>query len=74
MNSQIGKYIMLAGLAIAAIGLIIYLLGNKLSWFGHLPGDVRIDRDNFKLFFPVTSMILVSIVLNVLIYLVKKIL
>lgn len=72
MNSATGKVLILAGIAIAAVGLVIYLAGDKLQWFGKLPGDVRIEKENFRFYFPVTSLILVSLLLNLLIFFVRR--
>jgi Protein of unknown function (DUF2905) len=68
----IGKMILFAGLAIAAIGLVIWLLGGKLGWFGHLPGDIRIERPGFRLYAPLVSMLLVSILLSALWWVIRR--
>jgi len=68
----IGKLILFAGLGIALVGLIIWLLGDKLHWFGHLPGDVRVERPNFKLYAPFMSMLLFSIVLSLVLWLIRR--
>jgi hypothetical protein len=52
------------------LGLLIWT--GALSWFGRLPGDVRVERDGLRIFFPLTSMILVSIALTLLSYLVRR--
>lgn len=57
------------GLLIAAAGVFVVVVGllvmtGALSWFGRLPGDIRIERDNARVYIPITSMILVSIVLS----------
>jgi NADH:ubiquinone oxidoreductase subunit 6 (subunit J) len=67
-----GKYIIGAGLIIVLIGTIIYFFGDKLSWIGRLPGDIRIEKENFKLYFPITTLLIISILLNVIIWLIKK--
>ena len=54
----------LAGIVIVVIGLIAKT--GLLGWLGHLPGDIVIKREGFRLYFPITSMILISIVLSVL--------
>jgi len=70
--TQIGKSVILVGLVIVIIGAVIYFFGSKLSWLGKLPGDIRIERENFKLYFPLTTMLMVSLLLNVIIWLFKK--
>lgn len=66
MDSGVGKWLIGIGLLIVLIGGIIYLFGDKLGWLGHLPGDIRIERENFSFYFPVTTMIIISIVLSLL--------
>lgn len=68
----IGKYIVIVGIAIVVIGLVVWLAGDKLGWFGNLPGDIRVERENFKFFMPITSMILLSIVLSLLLWLFRR--
>ncbi len=72
MNSQTGKYIIIGGIIIVLIGVIIYLFHDKLNWVGRLPGDIRIEKDNFRFYFPITTMIIISIVLSLLIQVIKK--
>ncbi|WP_295122860.1 DUF2905 domain-containing protein [uncultured Chitinophaga sp.] len=72
MNSETGKYIMLAGAVLLLIGVIVYFLGDKLHWIGRLPGDIRIERDNFRFYFPITTMILASVILTVLLRVFRK--
>jgi H+/Cl- antiporter ClcA len=69
---QIGKILIIAGIIMVIAGLILYLAGNKLSWIGHLPGDINIVRENVRIFIPVTSMILLSVLLSLIIYIIRK--
>jgi uncharacterized membrane protein len=69
---QTGKILIFIGLILIIAGLIIYFAGNKLNWIGHLPGDIRIIKENVKIYIPITSMLLISIVLSVIIYLIRK--
>lgn len=57
-----GTLIVVAGAAIVLVGLLV--VTGALSWFGRLPGDIRIERDNARVYIPITSMILVSLVLS----------
>jgi hypothetical protein len=66
------KLLIIIGIVLIIIGLILHYFGNVFSWFGNLPGDIKVKRDNFSLYFPLTSMILVSILLNLLIKLYLK--
>ena len=74
MMPQVGKYIIVAGLLIVVIGAIVYFFGNKLHWIGRLPGDIRVERENFRFYFPLTTMILFSLLLTVIVNLIRRIL
>jgi hypothetical protein len=63
----IGKLILLLGLVLVVIGLVLGYAPGLLGWFGHLPGDIRIERENGTFIFPVTSMIIVSVVLTIIV-------
>lgn len=72
MNPQTGKWIIVAGVIIVIIGVLVYFFYDKLNWLGKLPGDIRIERENFRFYFPVVTMIIISIVLTILINIFKK--
>ncbi|GAB4246467.1 MAG: hypothetical protein Kow0027_07580 [Saprospiraceae bacterium] len=74
MNQEIGKWLLVAGLLLIVAGLIVFFFGNKLGWIGHLPGDIRIELENFRFYFPITTMILFSIVLSLILRLIRSIL
>lgn len=74
MDQQTGKYILLIGGAIVLVGLIVYFFGDKLHWIGRLPGDIRVERKNFRFYFPLTTMIVLSLLLTLLINLIRRIL
>jgi H+/Cl- antiporter ClcA len=73
MNTTIGKYLIIIGLFIVVIGVILYFLGDKMNWFGRLPGDIRVEKENFKVFIPLTTMILLSILITLILNFFKKI-
>jgi len=73
MNSDTGKYIIIAGVMIVLVGVIIYFFHDKLNWIGRLPGDIRIEKENFRFYFPITTMIIFSLVITVIIQLIKRI-
>ena len=52
--------------------MLIYFFHDKLHWIGRLPGDIRVERDNFRFYFPITTMILFSIVISLLFRLFRK--
>jgi hypothetical protein len=62
-----GKILVLLGVATALAGAILLWAPGLLGWFGHLPGDIRIERENGSFYFPITSMLVVSIVLSLVV-------
>lgn len=72
MNSDTGKWVIIIGAFVILAGVIIYFFHDKLHWIGRLPGDIRIEKDNFRFYFPVTTMIIFSIVLTLIITIIKK--
>ena len=66
------KWLMLFGLLIFAIGVLMHFAPWALNWFGKLPGDIRVEGEKGSLFFPVTSMIIVSVILSVLFSLFRR--
>lgn len=69
---DIGKLLVILGFLAVITGLVLWLAGDKLKWLGRLPGDIRIERENFRFYAPVTTMVLISIVLSLILYLVGK--
>jgi Protein of unknown function (DUF2905) len=67
LNSETGKIIIGVGLLLVLVGSVVYLFGNKLHFIGNLPGDIRIEKENFSFYFPITTMLLLSLIVNVLI-------
>jgi uncharacterized membrane-anchored protein YitT (DUF2179 family) len=72
MNQQVGKYLMFFGVIALIIGLLIYLFHSHLKWIGRLPGDIRIEKENFRFYFPVVTMILFSILITLVINIFKR--
>ncbi|GAA4300719.1 DUF2905 domain-containing protein [Nibribacter koreensis] len=68
----IGKTLVILGGILVVVGLVIWLIGPRLDWFGRLPGDVRIDRPGFKVFAPFTTMLLLSVLLSLVLWLVRR--
>ena len=63
---------MMAGALLLVMGAILHFAPWLLNWFGKLPGDINIESDRRRIFIPVTSMVIISIVLTVLINLFKR--
>ena len=70
MSADLGKLIVAAGAALIVVGLIVW--SGALSWFGRLPGDIRIERDSVRVYVPIASMLLVSLVLSGLFYVIRR--
>ncbi len=67
---NIGAVVMLIGAVVIAAGFL--LSRGWLGWFGRLPGDIRIVSDSTRIYFPITSMILVSVVLTIAVNLFRR--
>ena len=67
LNQDIGKGLIILGVVLLVIGCIVYFGVAKLNWLGNLPGDIKIERENFNLYFPLTTLIILSIAVNLLI-------
>ncbi|SIN69043.1 Protein of unknown function [Sulfurivirga caldicuralii] len=61
-----GKLFIMLGLFLLAIGILLQWAPQLLSWFGRLPGDIDIQTEHTRIFIPITSMIVVSIVLSLI--------
>ena len=70
--NDVAKILVVIGLGIAGLGALIWLAGKAGLPLGRLPGDIRIDRDNFKFYFPLTTCILISLVLTLVMWLLRK--
>jgi hypothetical protein len=66
------KWIMILGTVLLVIGAILHYFPWLLSWFGKLPGDIRIETEKGVIFIPITSMVIVSIVLTILVNLFRR--
>lgn len=69
---NIGKILVLVGIFLILSGALLMLPGNKLGWMGHLPGDIRIERENFRFYFPIATLIIISLLLNLIIWVIRK--
>jgi hypothetical protein len=58
------------GMAMVLIGLLVWT--GAFAWFGRLPGDVRIERESVRIYFPIVSMLVISVVLSLLLYLARR--
>lgn len=61
-----GKLLIAAGILLIVVGLIWYFFADKLRWIGHLPGDINIERENFRFYFPITTLVLLNLIIFIL--------
>ena len=66
----IGKALVLIGVVVALVGLGLMFF-DKIPFFGKLPGDIQIKRENFRFYFPITTSILLSVVISVILWLIN---
>ena len=66
-----GKILIIIGIVLVIAGIVIQL-SPRLPLFGRLPGDIVVDRGNFRMFIPITTSIILSIILTVILYLINK--
>jgi Protein of unknown function (DUF2905) len=66
--TDVGRALVVLGLGVAAIGVVLLVFG-RVPWLGRLPGDIHIHRGNFTFYFPLTTCILVSVLLTLLLWL-----
>jgi hypothetical protein len=71
MQTDIGKTLIIIGIVLAVVGVILY---SKLQipWLGKLPGDIRLKGENYQVYFPIVTSILLSILLTIIINLFRK--
>ena len=61
----VGRMLMIVGGALLLLGALLSF-GARIPWLGRLPGDIVIERDNFRFYFPITTSIVISIVLSLI--------
>lgn len=69
--ADLGKALVAVGLMLALTGLVLWG-GGKLPWLGHLPGDIRIEREHYSFYFPVMTCLVISAVLTLLFWLLRR--
>ena len=65
-----GPLLITLGIGLILVGLLLW--SGSLSWFGRLPGDIRIERETVRIYLPIVSMLIVSVVISLALYLVRR--
>ena len=66
----LGVALAIAGAGLLVLGLLLW--SGALGWFGRLPGDIRFERDGVRVYFPIVSLVVVSLVLSALLWLFRR--
>jgi hypothetical protein len=67
----LGRTLIFFGIVVVIVGILVSL-SDKLTWLGHLPGDIHIQRGRFSFYFPLTTCIVVSVVISLVAYLFRR--
>ena len=71
MLTDLGKALILFGIVLGALGAVLVVAG-RIPWLGRLPGDIVIRREHFTFVFPLASCLVVSGVLSLILYLLRR--
>lgn len=66
------RWLIIAGCVLLLLGVLLHFFPNLFSWFGRLPGDIRIESERSRVYFPIVSMIIISVVLSVILSLFRR--
>jgi hypothetical protein len=69
---EAGKVLIYAGLFLLLLGLILFYFPKLFAWFGHLPGDIRVEREGLRVYIPIASSLLFSLILTLLLNLLRR--
>jgi len=69
-KSPIGLLLIAVGVVLVVVGVLVWM--GALSWFGRLPGDIRVERPGFRFYAPIVSMLIISLVLTALAALIRR--
>ena len=69
--SELGKFLVIVGLLMAAVGAMLWL-GIGKTWFGRLPGDIHYSKDNFSFHFPIVTCLLLSGLFSLIFWLMRR--
>jgi Protein of unknown function (DUF2905) len=68
---EFGKTLIYIGILLVVVG-VIFLFGTKLPWLGRLPGDLIIERGGSTFYFPLTTCILISVIISLVLYFFRR--
>jgi hypothetical protein len=68
---EFGKLLITFGVVLIVLG-VIFILGPRIPWLGHLPGDIYIQRDRFSFYFPVVTCLIVSLLISLVLYFLRR--
>ena len=68
---DLGRLVVVLGVLVILVGLVLMLVG-RVPWLGRLPGDIAIQRGNWSFYVPLTTSILISVVLSLVLYLIGR--
>jgi hypothetical protein len=71
VTGEVGRWLLVTGLVIAAVGLLL-LFTDRVPWLGRLPGDIRVERGNWRFYFPIATSLLISVILTLLLNLFRR--
>ena len=71
MQPHFGKILVVLGVVIVVIGLVVWF-GDRIPFLGKLPGDITIKKDNVTFYFPIVTMIVISVILTIILNLFRK--
>jgi hypothetical protein len=69
-QGSLGPLLVGLGIVLALVGLLVW--SGALAWFGRLPGDIRIERESARVYIPIMSMLIASVVLSLVLYIVRR--
>jgi len=70
-QGSLGPVLVSLGIVLTLVGLLVW--SGALAWFGRLPGDIRIERESARVYIPIMSMLIASVVLSLVLYIVRRI-
>ncbi|MFZ0548533.1 MAG: DUF2905 domain-containing protein [Candidatus Promineifilaceae bacterium] len=71
--ADFGRLLIIIGLVVAFAGVVVLVAVRFFPWLGNLPGDIRIEGKNYKIYFPLATMLLISILGSILLNIILRI-